>query len=229
MKTTAERKQRDIQREQDAMKIFATLRRYQVNIDNGSMEYLAYKGIRWTAETIAVHSGLIPIGGDRDYTAELNRVHRALLLLCARQWVEMRGKQFFVTLFGCDAYSQETASLPTGADEQKFRTEALTGCTSQGRQSALRRAALPSGGAACRSATNTTETAQLDRCTAVQYLREVAEDNGVTAAEAEAMLSTGEIHRCNHCGKLRTHHRRGARTGQKWQSACIVCRKRERK
>ena len=230
-RTIHERKETEYQREADAMLIFATLRRDQVDTTGGEVVFLD-TAIRWTAAAIAEHSGLVPFGSTDDRAAEIARVNRALLYLCARQWVSAHGRRnpvFKVTIYGVESYHQEAKHphMDTGAAAIAFRDEVLTGCDARGRQSGITWASLPSRARQNRSENNAEEE-QLKRCVQVERVHKIAVDNGMVDAAVIDMLATGEIHTCNRCGRMKRHHRDSS-SRHSWQSACITCRKTARK
>lgn len=217
-----ERAQADGLRWADAMRIMGALRRVQVDTwdpHTGILEYAA--GLKWTAEACGVHAGIISNG-----TCDLHRVIRALMFLCKQSWVMCiaRGKdpEYRAQLYGLEQYDavSKRPEINSGASYLLWKNEALCGVDEFGRKSNITWAACPKD-SHNDTPRNIPEEEQLAWCGTVEYIHRIALDNNCSDSDAITMLGTGEIHRCNVCGKQKRHHR----DRKYWKSPCVDCRK----
>jgi hypothetical protein len=177
--------------------------------------------IEWTVFTISDHLRISTL-----------EVGDGLTSLKKAGYVDLSRGQWFITAEGRAAFEDEchNVSFQTGKSELQFRNEVLTGAKEKNGRfvpTDMTSPALPIGNGSHRT-TNRVEIATVKVCSGVERIRSVARYYEVTPAVASDWCSTGEVHRCNRCGKYRRFHKKNGSNGQVWQSSCIECRKRLR-
>ncbi|MCP4677704.1 MAG: hypothetical protein GY854_19745 [Deltaproteobacteria bacterium] len=132
-------------------------------------------------------------------------------------WVE-RGRGCWLLTTAGDAEWADARSNPTFRDSPDFVFEALTGCTSDGKQSSIQRAALPTRKPyrAPKAEENTDKT---------RWIEQLAKRIGCSNYECVDWLNTGQIQECPQCKRLARFSRRS--DGEGWRSSCRMCRARE--
>jgi hypothetical protein len=74
------------------------------------------------------------------------------------------------------------------------------------------------------------EAETIEQCTRVERVRSVSKRYEVALKDAFEMLVSGEVHRCNRCGDdTALFHRHNGSNGKQWQSACVECRRKQKR
>jgi hypothetical protein len=128
--------------------------------------------------------------------------------------VEPVGGRYAVTTRGEDVWT-EARSNPTLPESKNFVWEALTGCTSGGKQSRLKHACLPTG----KRHRGQSQEARVDMS---RWMHKLARLHGLHDEECAEMIANGELRECNACGKWMKHYKSKHRsTGR--QAYCRIC------
>ena len=213
------REQRQIERQQDAMRVLELMVRHQNR--TGPDDYS--DGLAWTVEMLAFHLASMTeeeIGG-------------ALRWLYRRGYVEQGRGQWFTTKEGRSWLCDETKSvvLASGAAVSEFRNEALTGTDRDGHRSRLTWAALPSP-VAVNNHENAVEASAINQCMLANKMRAIAAKLGLDLDETSEGIRTGRVRKCKGIEGVEPHwgvfHRANEKNGKRWQSLCVECRKKQR-
>lgn len=204
--------------DQNAMRILVLMVQHQRRTAFGSFE----DGLRWYTKMIADHLRV-------DESAAM----RALNHLQNAGKVERRGDEWFITLEGTESLQADIKSvgLNLGSWAREFRDEALSGMARSGARTTIENAALPYASPPPYATTNRTEDKAIAGCDRELAVANIAIAVGLPLDETRDGLNTGRVRRCNgtdpwHWGVFHAH---GGKSGKKWQSLCIECRRKIRK
>lgn len=147
----------------------------------------------------------------------------AIMLATKNGYMTVENERRFITDEGIDAY--ETAIGRTSfvsSAESAFREEVLSGTTSDGKETPITRAALPSPGFT--KGPNRVERRAVNDCDDMAGFEQFLQKNGETEESAIDGLTTGRL---GLCYNGRTHWGEFHRDGSGYRTVCKVCRRKK--